>query len=202
MKIALHFPLPYAVEVGGVKYRLKPYFDNVLKVYALQKESELSEVDKLDLSLELLVKDKLKIMPAQNKVELLNAIYDALMEKPKAATDGKAPAFDFIQDAGFIYASFLMDYGLDLYEEQERLHWWKFYQLFVGLSDRTKIVQVMQIRTRPIPKPTKYNAEERVNLMRLKAQYALEMSQEDRERNFAAGLKRLGGIMQKMIDGR
>ena len=58
MKITLHFPLPYAVVYGGKTYKLKPYFDNVLKVFALQKEQDLSERDRLELSLDLLVKSK------------------------------------------------------------------------------------------------------------------------------------------------
>ena len=52
MKITLHFPLPYAVVYGGKTYKLKPYFDNVLKVFALQKEQDLSERDRLELSLD------------------------------------------------------------------------------------------------------------------------------------------------------
>ena len=58
MKITLHFPLPYAVVYGGKTYKLKPYFDNVLKVFALQKEQDLSERDRLEVSLDLLVKSK------------------------------------------------------------------------------------------------------------------------------------------------
>lgn len=199
MKITLHFPLPYAVVYGGKTYQLKPYYDNVLKVFALQKE-QISERSKLDLSLDLLVRSKHVKLSEQEKVGLLNAVYDVLMDAPPSEPDGRAPIFDFEQDAGFIYASFLSDYGLDLYAEQGRLHWWAFVQLFRGLSDGSKIVQVMQIRAKPIPAPTKHNTEERAQLARLKAQYALKISQEERERNFAAGLKRLAGLMQGMAE--
>jgi len=201
MKITLHFPLPYAVVYGGKTYKLKPYFDNVLKVFALQKEPDLSEIDKLDLSLDLLVKSKHKL-PTQEKLGLLNAVYDILVDAPQKEPDGTAPIFDFEQDAGFIYASFLSDYGLDLYQQQGRLHWWAFIQLFRGLSDGAKIVQVMQIRAKPIPAPTKHNAKEREQLAKLKAHYALKISQEDKERNFAAGLKRLAGLMLGMAENK
>jgi len=200
MKITLHFPLPYAVVYGGKTYKLKPYFDNVLKVFALQKEQDLSERDRLEVSLDLLVKSKHSKLSERDKTGLLNAIYDVLMDEEKREPDGTAPIFDFVQDAGYIYASFLSDYGLDLYEQQGRLHWWAFIQLFRGLSEGAKIVQVMQIRAKPIPAPTKYNAEERKQLARLKAQYALKTTQEERERNFAAGLKRLAGLMRGIAE--
>lgn len=200
MKITLHFPLPYAAVYGGKTYRLKPFFDNVLKVFSLQKEQALSERDKLEISLDLLVRSKHSNMSEQNKVGLLNTVYDILMDAPPSEPDGRAPIFDFEQDAGYIYASFLSDYGLDLYEQQGRLHWWAFIQLFRGLSEGSKIVQVMQIRAKPIPAPTKHNAEERAQLARLKAQYALKISEEERERNFAAGLKRLAGLMRAMAE--
>lgn len=148
MKITLHFPLPYAVVYGGKTYKLKPYFDNVLKVFALQKEQDLSERDRLELSLDLLVKSKHSKLSEREKTELLNTIYDVLMDTEKSEPDGAAPIFDFVQDAGYIYASFLSDYGLDLYEQQGHLHWWAFIQLFRGLSEGAKIVQVTQADTR------------------------------------------------------
>lgn len=200
MKITLHFPLPFAVVYGGKTYRLKPFFDNVLKVFALQKEQALSERDKLELSLDVLVHSKHSQLSEQSKVGLLNAVYDVLMDTPPSEPDGRAPIFDFEQDAGYIYASFLSDYGLDLYGQQGRLHWWAFVQLFRGLSEGAKIVQVMQIRAKPIPAPTKHNAEERAQLARLEAQYALKVSEKERERNFAAGLKRLAGLMRAMAE--
>ena len=49
----------------------------------------------------------------------------------------------------------------------------------------------MEIRTRPMPKATRYNAEERAQLARLKAQYAIKSTQAD----MADGLKDLFGVL-------
>lgn len=193
----LHFPLPHTVICRGRRYRLRPAFDRVLKVIALWKEEELTESDKLELSLRSLVRGHVH-GDTGAKVELLNTVFDTLIDGGQSTRENSTPAFDFIQDAGYIYSSFLMDYGLDLYEEQGRLHWWKFLQLFRGLSDRTKIVQVMQIRSRPMPEPTKYNAEERKQLARLKAEYALHFTEAERERHFATGLKHLAATLEGM----
>jgi hypothetical protein len=198
MKHALHFPLPYEVVVEGKTYKIKPYFDTVLKVFALQKEPDLTDGEKADLSFELLVASKKPQMATQaTKIKVLNVIFDVLIDKPKKPNDEKQ-AFDFVQDSGYIYSSFVMDYNIDLYEQQGKLHWWKFIQLFQGLSDKTKIVQVMQIRLKPIPAPTKYNGEERTNLAKQKNQYALDFTQEEVEKSFATGLKKLATFMESM----
>jgi hypothetical protein len=196
MKVALHFPLPHSIVFNGKRYELKPYFDNVLKVFAVQKENDLTTGDKVYLSLVILVKSKVKL-EFNDQVGLLNAIYDTLIDAPKK-TDNAPPAFDFVQDAGYIYSSFYMDYGIDLYQEQGKLHWWKFIQLFYGLSDKCKIKQVIQIRTKPIPAPTKYNNQERLDLMQAKQYYALKYNDAERETNFVNGLRRMANIMQAM----
>ena len=80
---------------------------------------------------------------------------------------------DFELDGEYIYASFFQDYGIDLIREQGRLHWKKFIALFQGLSDETKIKQVMRIRAMELPAPTKYNQKEIQNIMEMKSYYAL-----------------------------
>lgn len=196
MNYALHFPLPYWVEFEGERYEINPYFDTVLKVLSLQKETALTDYEKIDLSCELLVNGKLP-RGISKKTKLLNEVIKTLIESPKE-NDTSPQAFDFAQDSGSIYSSFLMDYGIDLYEQQGKLHWWKFIHLFKGLSDKTKIVQVMQIRQKPMPPPNKHNTEERATLARLKSLYALERSQHETEQDFANGLKKLASVMEGM----
>lgn len=51
---------------------------------------------------------------------------------------------DFILDGEYIYASFMKDYHIDLINTD--LHWYKFKALFSGLSDDTRIKQIMSMR--------------------------------------------------------
>lgn len=53
---------------------------------------------------------------------------------------------DFEQDADAIYASFLMDYGIDLLDVPF-LHWYKFRALLRGLSERTPLQNRIQLRS-------------------------------------------------------
>ena len=78
------------------------------------------------------------------------------------------------------------------------MHWHTFMALFSGLPEETRIMQIISIRAKPLPKPTKYNAEERQQLMRLKAIYRLEISEEERERQLATGLWKLAEMLQSM----
>src|SRR5690625_7547641 len=55
--------------------------------------------------------------------------------------------FDFVQDAEFIYASFMHTYQIDLFEQQGKLQWTKFKALLNGLSEDSIFSRVVGIRT-------------------------------------------------------
>lgn len=55
-------------------------------------------------------------------------------------------SFSWSKDAGMIEAAFLQNYQIDLMNEQGKMHWTKFKALFDGLSDKTKLIKIIQIR--------------------------------------------------------
>ena len=66
-----------------------------------------------------------------------------------------------------------MDYGIDLIDMQGKLPWKKFISLFQGLSERTKIREVMRIRNMEVPKFTGKNSKQIQEIQELKSYYAL-----------------------------
>ena len=68
--------------------------------------------------------------------------------------------------------------------------------LFQGLSEKTKMREVMRIRREPIPHANKHNGEYIANLIALKQYYALDISQEEREQNFRRGLAGLADALK------
>ena len=180
-------PLTDYIIFEGKKYKLNISFNTVLDMYDIFKDGFLLDREKAQFALAMLIK--------RNKIpdlKVLDIIFKEQIETFQRRSDGnQMRVVDFKQDSSFIYSSFLMDYGIDLVEQQGKLHWQKFIALFQGLSEKTKIREVMSIRARPIPRPDKHNQEYIKNLMELKRYYALEISQEERERNFQAGLKNL-----------
>lgn len=184
--------LPYSVEVDGQEYRLTPAFDNVLQMYAQLDDEDLTDAERMELMLYYLTDD------GPQDARILTAACEALFpteRKPKAAAK---KAFDFVQDADLIYAGFMQAYGLDLIDQQGKLHWLKFLALLQGLPSNTRFREVVEIRLRPLPAPTKYNAEERAQLLRAKQSVALAVSASERERNLQEGLRNMAlALMQR-----
>lgn len=179
----------------GKRLRLNLAYDIVLSVYDLLNEQELGDAEKLDIALYLLVKNHrvTKRMPFDRRNELLTTIFeDYLRVKGKPSKGPKV--VDFKQDAAYIWASFMLDYGIDL--NKQRLDWRQFIALFQGLSEKTKIREVMAIRARKIPPADKHNAEEIRELREAKAYYALDVSDTEAAENLNEGIGRIADMLQ------
>ena len=189
--VSIFTPLPYEITVKGRKYRLTPSFDNVLSMY--EAIEGLDELDKPEIMLHYLLEKP----PKQPSIELLKAVMDVLFKPSK----GGEKSFDYVQDSELIYAAFYQAYGLDLIEEQGKLHWWKFSSLLNGLPSNTRFSEIVSIRTRPIPAPTKYNEQERQNLMKLKREYALKLTSEEREEQLQNSLRQVVSWLKSAAKG-
>lgn len=75
---------------------------------------------------------------------------------------------DFEIDAPQIYASFLMQYGINL--TQAKLHWYEFMPLLVNLNQETPMGYIMHIRGCKV-EGTK---EQRANILKQKRLYRLD----------------------------
>lgn len=179
-------PLPRRAEFEGKKYALDLSYNRVLDVYALLREKELFDEDKTAFALAILVKEK------NPPSRLLKVIFDEYLSITKKSNKNTGlRTVDFHQDGIYLYSSFMHDYGIDLIKERNKLHWWQFVSLFQGLSESTKMREVMGIRSRKIPERNKHNSEYIDNLLELKQYYALTFSQEELEENFRLGLASL-----------
>lgn len=191
--------LAYPLESSVDGHSLDLSFDNVLKVLELQREAGIAPIEKINLTLGLLLQDtrKIKRYTPGDKVDLLKSIFDQYIfpKSKRPAKNDEKKLFDFEQDAPYIYAGFMQAYGIDLFEQQGRLPWQKFFALFKGLPDNTKIREIMDIRGRKIPRPTKYNGEEIRALRDAKRFYALEISAEEAEQQFQRGVDRLANAL-------
>ncbi|MBE6855883.1 MAG: hypothetical protein E7500_00425 [Ruminococcus sp.] len=184
-------PLPRRVEYNGKKYALDLSYNRVLDVYALLRDNELFNEEKNAFALAILVKE------SNPPLELLKLIFDEYLSITKRSNKNNGlRTVDFHQDGIYLYSSFMHDYGIDLIKERNRLHWWQFVSLFQGLSESTKMREVMGIRSRKIPERNKHNAEYIDNLLELKQYYALRFSQEELEENFRLGLAKLAETLK------
>lgn len=182
------------------RYRLHLSFDRVLRVFDIQNDEMLTDAEKVDTALYVLIgrkrpKDTKK---AEKLYSLICKTYiDVVKIKPNAER-----SLDFKQDAPYIYAAFYQCYGIDLEKQIGKLHWWAFLHLFRGLADDTRMMQIARIRTMPIPRPTKYNAEERIRIIRAKAEHRLQTSEEETQMRMAQAWNKLADAMKSMANDK
>lgn len=169
-------PLEDIVMVGRQSFLINSAFDIILEIQRLYREENLTDLDKMEQALRMLVVHQrhLKRLSVSEKSELLNLIYKQCVNtKKRPPTKQKLPCLDFEHDGEYIYSSFMLDYGIDLVDMQGILPWKKFIALFQGLSENTKIREVMRIRNMDIPKYNGKNNKEVQRIQELKSFYAL-----------------------------
>lgn len=184
----LAYPLQTSVEVDGVEYEVDLSFDNVLRLFDLLSDEELTDTIQIDIGLRMLLGDEIQIEgDIYQKEELFYQIFtqtigkEAEQSAPVDIAGNPMPddpkteerSYDLKQDAEYIYASFMSDYNIDLFEQQGKLHWDKFKALLGGLTDGSKFLRVLEIRTMELPKG-KGTEKERAQIKKLKEQYALK----------------------------
>jgi Bacteriophage Gp15 protein len=165
-------------EYKGTVIRLNLAFDNVLRADQVFKDNMFYFWEQVDIALEILVDnyEDIKDFSFEDKLEIYKHILEEFLDidYSKAQNGIIKKVFDFEKDAGLIYASFLSDYGIDLFEQQGKLHWKKFIQLLTYLRKDTVFKEVVDIRQKKVPPPNKYNREEREYILKMKRLYRLE----------------------------
>ncbi|WP_195493208.1 Gp15 family bacteriophage protein [Enterococcus gallinarum] len=185
----LNDPLTTEIEFEGITYPLDLAFDNVLDVLDAISDKSLMAWEKVDLALNLLVgESNLNFAKQMELWELIlnrhiqigsqeKVVYDLEgnpMPTPKSSDDKKS--MDLVQDAKYIYASF-RQIGINLFEEQGKMHWEEFQAILESLPDDTILPKIVQIRNWS---PSKGESEKEKERMReLQAKYSL--SKESRE---------------------
>ena len=179
--------LPEGVTVSGRFIRLDFDFRNVLRMIDTLARDDLTPEAREWLALRCL-STKRRFKPGT-----LFAVRALLFpDAQKSPTQGKIT--DFTQDANLIRAAFMQTYGINLY--RDRLHWFEFQALLAGLPEGSRYTEVLGIRMRPMPKPTKYNSEERAWLAKAKAELAVRLTEEERERSLNNSLR---GVAESLL---
>lgn len=184
--MTLYDKLPDRVTYNGKEYLLDLSFRKVLAVADLMEEPLPDEV-KLQVSLELLVTSKHPV-----DAGLLSAVMDVItLDRPKRKP--KQKVIDLQKDWQYIYAGFQQAYGINLFKDD--LHYLEFLALLNSLPGNTRMSQIIDIRTRPMPKPSKYNHEEIARLTELKTEFALSDPGD-----FQRGLNRLFDALKQQAE--
>lgn len=186
----LHWKTDDTFEILEQKHDVDLSFDNILLLLEMLNDDELDDASKIELGIEFLLGKPLGL-DIEDQHQVFNELFERFIQaekqvrtdrlgNPLPVQDESKPNYCFSHDAEYIYASFMQAYGIDLIEEQGKLHWVKFKALLDGLPDDTKFRQVVDIRMRKLP-TGKGTADERKSLMALKKIYALPGQEVDEE---------------------
>jgi hypothetical protein len=182
--------LPEGVMVDGKFYKLDFEFRNVLRMLEIMDDESLLPEAKAYNAVSCLCKRP------KNEVQVLEAVKGLLFKAPRKT--GKKVT-DFVQDAGMIRAAFRQAYGIDLY--REKLHWIEFTELLNSIPEGSRYSEVVGIRARPMPEPTKWNQKEREWLIRAKQDVALELTENEIADQYKRDVQNVASVLMAMVKG-
>ncbi len=185
--------LPAMVEVGGGDTPINTSHRTGIQVMRLIDDPLVAEEDKMRALLFLYFA---RIVPSAASMRLPEAVAANPAQAVKAALSffnlneprppempgSKPPAgarlFDWDWDAARVVADFQREYGIDLSDKNLKMHWWRFWSLFRGLSEGSQTMEAVKVRG-AVPDEKKMGREAVENLMRRKAALMLPARTEE-----------------------
>lgn len=189
--MTLYEKLPDSVIVNGRRYKVNLEFRRVFRMMKIMGDQTLTEEAREWLALRCIMR--------RPRLGVLAEVKKLLFGEEKETEKQEERITSFEQDAGLIRAAFRQAYGIDLY--REKLHWLEFIELVNGIPEGTRYSEIVGIRARPMPKPTKYNREEREWLMKAKQRYAIKMTEEEQQSHYERDVMRIFGGLMGMAKG-
>ena len=147
---------PEEIEVNGKTYRINTDFKYALACFEALEDEEINDIARAMAVVCILLgkEDGDEIIIPDFTQEELNYAVKLLVKYLSCNQDEKETRvnakkdMDFVQDRKYINASFMSDYRIDL--ENIDMHWWKFCELFEGLTDKCIINRVRDLRNTDI----------------------------------------------------
>jgi len=146
--------LPYYVEIKGKRYKINVDYRVMLKFQMIMQDMSIEDSEKLLKSLKMfypaffeIIKSKDEINEATQKLIWFYKCGRSQENHGKNKKSGKSkrPTFSYELDDQYIYSAFLQDYGVDL--TKDRIHWWKFKAMELGLKDDTQYEKIKSYRS-------------------------------------------------------
>ena len=183
--------LPDGVTVDGKFYKLDFSFRNVLRMIDILDDDTLMPDARAYNALHCLCKRP------KNAVKVCEAVKSLLFKAPRKK--GGQKVTDWVQDAGLIRAAFRQAYGIDLYRDD--LHWIEFTELLNAIPEGNRYSEIVGIRARPMPEPTKWNQKEREWLLQAKADYALDLTDKEQAEQYKRDVANVASVLMAMAGG-
>lgn len=170
---------PEYIIVNGNKIKINTDFRIALECQHIAQDDEIDDYERA-----LAIIYKLFGREALEDDDNLQEYFDKARKylncgKEESSGQTGEITFDYEQDWGFVKASFMSDYKIDL--DKEKMHWWTFFDLLNGLTENSIMNRVRQIRSESLSgKKGKeleqwIKAKKSVELKRKKTQHEKEL---------------------------
>lgn len=181
---------PEFAKVDNKKYKINTDFRVALRCNEVA-ESDVSKEERALAIIYLLFGDE-GLSDSKNWNDLLEIALKYLKcGRELEENDSKEEVdMDFKQDWNYIQTSFFTDYQIDL--ENKKMHWWKFYNLLCGLTDKSILNRVRFVRTFDISQIK--DSQEKEKWIKQKQQVELKKEKTQEE-------KRLDELFEKQLRG-
>ncbi|MCT0049178.1 bacteriophage Gp15 family protein [Lactococcus lactis] len=210
MVLSLSWSQPDVIEAKTADYEVVMDFSRVLRLFELYKQDDIDVSEKLFITIEMFFLTSINEIPEEDFQLILEGLTQKIIgDNSREETverdmkgnilEEEKKFYDFEEDADYIFASFMQDYGIDLIKEREKsnyywnkvqsgkmslekfrnltMSWDKFNALLAGLSETSKFRRVIEIRQMEIPDNA--TEKERKEIKKAKTAVALKS---DRER--------------------
>jgi hypothetical protein len=159
--------LPKVVCIDGVDYPIRYQYYIVLEIIKVLEDFDLSDIERIYVSLDLFYKKIPKdTQKALKAMELF--IAKGSWTNGYQGKEENQNVLSFELDAPFIWASMKQTYP---FWDWSQAHWWEFKAAFDSLPSTTKIKEIIQIRLQKID--SKMDKQTAKSIRELQKYYAL-----------------------------
>ena len=184
--------LPDRITVGKRVFKCDFDFRNVLKMLEIMQRDDIYVTARDYHCVKCVIRRRMTLKTAS---EAYKVLCDLLFEKRPEGGSERLTSFE--QDAPLIRAAFRQVYGIDLF--RDKLTWFEFTELLHGLPEGNRYEDVIGIRARPLPPPTKYNQKEREWLMQAKQSVALHLTEAEAAKKYDSDVGKIFAGLMSMI---
>lgn len=169
--------LPESVTIDGTEYQINSSFRASVQFEMLVQE-ETKDAQLLQKMLEIYYGEQIPLDIFQAVEKVLWFYAGGNPDQNNTKQGERSQPYSFEYDWDYIYAAFLEQYGVDLYETE--LHWWKFKAMFAALNDKVKFSEIIGYRTVKID--SKMSKSQKEFYKKMKKAYALPKSNVEKQR--------------------
>ncbi|MBP1561886.1 MAG: hypothetical protein J6C96_11695 [Oscillospiraceae bacterium] len=201
--------LPRAITIDGVAYAINTDYRIMADFETKISNADMSDKPAFPRILSETVSALFIDMPRASAQQIVDGVlwYYRCGNEPKPVTGGgsRKRYYDYGEDADYIYAAFMQQYGDNLITAD--MHWWEFRAKFMGLTEDTEFVKIMQYRGTDVSKIK--SKDEKARIKKLQERFALNTqkmqkfaSLEDRNENFKRKLQQRYEEVRRLAEGK